>query len=163
MHAVAATPKTPAEIAAARAEIIAPLSKASVDSTFTVEQQLAILGLCAKYRPVLSLSRAELGKGTAEATFPLPDNYKPASRRPYRANPRTKAAISKCVQYMLNDDIIVRALKSVGARSLLSWLVRMVNLGSVSITGARSMNILSVRADGEPRRQHRHGRRRPFH
>ena len=107
VHAVAATPTTPTEIAAARAEIVAPLSKAFVDSTFTVEQQSAILDLCAKYRPVLSLSRAELGKcTTAEATFPLPPNTKPVSRRPYRANPRTEAIINKCVQDMLVDDII---------------------------------------------------------
>ena len=101
VHAVAATPKTPTEIAAARAEIAAPLSKAFVDSTFTAEQQSA------KYRPVLSFSRAELGKcTTAEATFPLPVNTKPVSRRPYRANPRTEAIINKCVQDMLVDDII---------------------------------------------------------
>ena len=107
VHAVAATPKTPTEIAAARAEIAAPLSQAFIDSTFTVEQQSAILDLCSKYRPVLSLSRAELGKCiTAEATFPLPVNTKPVSRRPYRANPRTEANISKCVQDMLADDII---------------------------------------------------------
>ena len=90
VHAVTAAPITPTEIAAARAEIIAPLSRAFVDSTFTVEQQSATLELCAKYRPVLSLSRAELGKcNTAEATFPLPAHTKPVSRRPYRANPRT--------------------------------------------------------------------------
>ena len=107
VHAVAATPNTPTEIAAARAEIIAPLSRAFVDSTFTVEQQSAILDLCAKYRPVLSLSRAELVEcNTAEATFPLPAHTKPVNRRPYRANPRTEAAINKCVQGMLNDDKI---------------------------------------------------------
>ena len=43
VHAVAATPNIPTEIAAARAEIIAPLSRAFVDSTFTGEQQSAIL------------------------------------------------------------------------------------------------------------------------
>ena len=43
VHAVAATPHTPTEIAAARAENIAPLSRAFVNSTFTVEQQSAIL------------------------------------------------------------------------------------------------------------------------
>ena len=82
VHAVAATPKTPTEIAAARAEMAAPLSKAFVDSTFTVEHQSAILDLCAKYRPVLSLSKAELGKcTTAEATLPPPVNTEPVSRR----------------------------------------------------------------------------------
>ena len=106
VHAVAATPKTPTEIAAARAEIAAPLSKAFFDSTFTVEHQSAILDLCAKYRPVLLLSKAELGKcTTAEATFSLPVNTKPVSHRPYRANPRTEAIINKCVQDMLVDII----------------------------------------------------------
>ena len=82
VHAVAATPKTPTEIAAARAEIAAPLSKAFFDSTFTVEHQSAILDLCAKYRPVLLLSKAELGKcTTAEATLPPPVNTEPVSRR----------------------------------------------------------------------------------
>ena len=116
VHAVAATPKTPAEIAAARAEIIAPLSKAFVHSTLTVEQS-AILDICAKYRSVLSLSRAEFGKcTTAEATFPLPDNTKPVSRRPYRANPRAEAVINNSVQDMPDVDSKVhcRALKSVG-------------------------------------------------
>ena len=42
VHAVAASPKTPTETAAARAEIIAPLSKAFVDSTFTSSQQFWI-------------------------------------------------------------------------------------------------------------------------
>ena len=107
VHAVAATPNTPTEIASARAEIIAPLSRAFVADTFTVEQQSATLDLCAKYRPVLSLSRAELGKcNTDEATFPLPAHTKPVSHRPYRANPGTEAVINKCVQDMLNDDII---------------------------------------------------------
>ena len=45
VHAVAAKPNTPTEIAAVRAEIIASLSRAVVDSTFTVEQLSAILDL----------------------------------------------------------------------------------------------------------------------
>ena len=107
VHAVDATANTPNEIAAARAEIIAPLFRAFVDFTFTVEQQSATLDLCAAYRPVLPLSRAELGKcNITEATFPLPDHTKPVSRRPYRANPRTEAVINKCVQDVLSDDII---------------------------------------------------------
>ena len=107
VHAVAATPNTPTEIVAARAEIIAPLSREFVESTFTVEQQSAILDICEKYRPVVSLSRAELGKcNTAEATLFLPAQIKPVSRHPYRANPRIQAVIDKCVQDMLNDDII---------------------------------------------------------
>ena len=36
----------------------------------------------------------------------LPAHTKPVSRRPYKANPRTEAAINKCVQDMLNDGII---------------------------------------------------------
>ena len=83
LHAVAASPKTPTEIAAARAEVIALLSNAFVGSTFTVEQQSAILDSCVNYRPLLSSSRAGLGKcNPAEATFPLPAHTKPVSRRP---------------------------------------------------------------------------------
>lgn len=52
LHAEAASPQTPTEIGATRVEIIAPLSKPFVDSAFTIERQTAILGLCAKYRPV---------------------------------------------------------------------------------------------------------------
>ena len=108
VHAVAATQKKTADIAAARTEIIAPFSKAFAVCTITIEQQSAVLYICAKYRPVLSLSRSELGKfTTAEATFPLPHNTKPVSRRPYRANPRTEAVTNKCVQGLLDDDIIV--------------------------------------------------------
>ena len=107
VHAVAATSNTPTEIAAARAQIVAPLSRAVVDSTFTVEQQSAILDLCAAYRPVVPLSRAEFGKcNTAEATFPLPAHIKPVRRRSYRANPLTEAVINKCVHDMINNDII---------------------------------------------------------
>ena len=98
VRAVAATPNTPTEIAAARTEIISPLSRAFVDSTFTVEQQSATQDLCAKHRPFLSISRAELGMcNDAEKTFPLPSHTKPVSRRPYRANPRALKPLSTCV------------------------------------------------------------------
>ena len=107
VHAVAARPKTPTEFESARAEIAAPFSKAFVHSTLTAERQVKILNICAKYRPVLSLSRAELSKcTTAEATFPHPVNTKPVSRRLFRANPRTEAIINTCVRDMLTDDII---------------------------------------------------------
>ena len=75
VHAVAATSNTPTKIATARAEIIAPLSRAFVDSTFTGKQQAVIRDLCAKYRPV--------------------------DRPPYRPNPRTSEVIDKCVNEML--------------------------------------------------------------
>lgn len=48
MHAVTVSLKLQTEIAAARAEVVAPLSKHFADSTFTVEQQPAILDICAK-------------------------------------------------------------------------------------------------------------------
>ena len=80
VHAVAATPNTPTESAAARAEMIAPLSRAFVDSSSTVKQQSAILDLCAKYRPV--------------------------DRPPYRPNPRTSEVIDKCVNEMLEWAVI---------------------------------------------------------
>ena len=146
VHAVAATPKTPAEIAAARAEIIAPLSKAFVDSTFTVAQQSAILDRCAKYRPVVPLSRAELDKcTTAEATFPLPDNTKPMSRRPYRASPRTEAVINKCVEDMLDDVIIVERSSPWGSPVTIVARKDGQPRFCVDYTGVRSISILSVR------------------
>lgn len=47
MHAVATLPQTQTELAAARAEIVAPLLRAVVvDSTFTVKQQSANLDIC---------------------------------------------------------------------------------------------------------------------
>ncbi|CAB1105069.1 unnamed protein product [Ectocarpus sp. CCAP 1310/34] len=107
VHAVALSPKTASEIAAAKAELGKPLSKAFANFTFTKEQQTRILDLSAKYRPVFSLNRKELGKcTTAQATFPMPPNTKPVNRRPYRANPHTEAVIQTCVKDMLDDDII---------------------------------------------------------
>ena len=64
------------------------------------------------------MSQAEVGKCTAaEATFPLPNNTKPARRRPYRANPRTEAVINKFVLYMLDNDIILERSSSWGSRA----------------------------------------------
>ena len=63
--------------------------------------------MCARYRPVFALSMSELGRCTnAEATFPLPPDTRPIDRAPYRANPKAKAAIDKCVHDMLKWDII---------------------------------------------------------
>lgn len=107
VHAVAATPTTKAAITAARKELVEPLQQAFADSTFSPEQQAQVSELCAKYRPVFSLNSGELGKcTTTEATFPMPPDTKPVSRRPYRANPRTEAVINKCVEDMLAQDII---------------------------------------------------------
>ena len=50
---------------------------------------------------------SELGCCTnAEATFPLPPDTRPIDRAPYRANPRAKAVIDKCVHDTLEWDII---------------------------------------------------------
>ena len=61
VHAVAASPKPSTKLAAARAELIAPLSKAFVDSTFTVQRQSAILDFCAKCRLVLPFITGRVG------------------------------------------------------------------------------------------------------
>jgi len=50
VHAVAATPTTVGELAAARCELT-ELSKALANSKFSPEQQAQVLDLCAKYRP----------------------------------------------------------------------------------------------------------------
>ena len=107
VHAVASSPKNSSDVARAKAELVEPLKKAFAESTFNAKQQEQVLELCAKYRPVFSLNRRELGKCmTAEATFPMPPDTKPVSRRPYRANPRTESVIDTCVKDMLQDDII---------------------------------------------------------
>lgn len=107
VNAVANTPKTAEEIRRARSELEGPLKKAFADTTLTPDQQASVLDLCAKFRPVFSLSMAELGRCTiAEATFPVPPGTRPVDRPPYRPNPRASAVIDKCVQDMLDWDII---------------------------------------------------------
>ena len=89
VNAVAKTPQTVDEINHARSELEAPLSKVFENTTLTSDQQASILDLCAKFRPVFSLSMSELGCCTiAEATFPLPPDTRPVDRPQYRPNPR---------------------------------------------------------------------------
>ena len=107
VNAVANTPVTDEEVRRARSDLEGPLSKAFSETTFTSEQKESVLDLCAKYRPVFSLSMSELGRCTiAEATFPVPSGTRPVDRPPYRPNPRTSAAIDKCVDDMLEWGII---------------------------------------------------------
>ena len=71
----------------------------------TTDQKASVLDLYATYRPVFALSMSELGRfPNAEATFPLPPDTRPIDRALYRANPRAKAAIDKCVHDMLEWD-----------------------------------------------------------
>ena len=54
--------------------------------------------MCAKYRPVFSLSPKKLGKyATAVATFPLPTGTKPVNIPPNQANPLQEKVIDQCV------------------------------------------------------------------
>ena len=81
VNAVANTPVTDEDIRRAKSDLEGPLSKAFSDSTFTSEQKEAVLDLCAKFRPVFSLSMSELGRCTiAEATFPVPEGTRPVDR-----------------------------------------------------------------------------------
>ena len=99
VNAVAKTPTSVDEIALAKSEIEGPLSKAFTNTKLTSDQKVFVLDLCARYRPVFALSMSELGRCTnAEATFPLPPDTRPIDRPPYRANPRAKAVIDKCVR-----------------------------------------------------------------
>ena len=73
----------------------------------TTDQKASVLDLYATYRPVFALSMSELGRfPNAEATFPLPPDTRPIDRALYRANPRAKAVIDKCVYGMVEWDII---------------------------------------------------------
>ena len=107
VNAVANTTVSDENIRRARSDLEGPLSKAFPNSTFTDEQKESVLDLCAKYRPVFSLSMSELGRCTiAEATFPVPPDTRPVDRPPYRPNPRTSAVTDKCVNEMLEGGII---------------------------------------------------------
>lgn len=107
VNAVAHSPTSPSEIHSAKSELEGPLSKAFENTTLTPVQKDDVLTLCARYRPVFSLSMSELGRcTTAEATFPLPTNTRAVDRPPYRSNPRTSGVIEKCVHDMLEWGII---------------------------------------------------------
>ena len=101
-NAVAKTPKSVVELAQAKSELEGPLSKAFTNTKLTTDQKAYVPDLCARYRPICALSMSELGRCTnAEATSPLPTDTRPIDRAPYRANPRAKAVIDKCVHDML--------------------------------------------------------------
>ena len=104
---VAKTPTSVDELAQAKSEIEGPLSKAFTNTKLMSDQKVSVLDLCARHRPSFALSMSELGRCiNAEATFPLPPHIRPIDRPPYRANPRAKAVIDKCVHDMLKWGII---------------------------------------------------------
>ena len=107
VNAVANTPVSDEDIRHARSGLESPLSKAFSTSRLTSEQKESVLDLCAKCRPVFSLSMSELRRCTiAEATFSVSPGAHPVDRPPYRPNPRTSAVIDKCVNEMLKWGII---------------------------------------------------------
>ena len=61
ISAVAASPKNKDDLAVAREALEPALAKAFADTTFSPEQVVQVIDLCAKYRPVVSLSADELG------------------------------------------------------------------------------------------------------
>ena len=90
-----------------RKELRAALTRAFDKTTFTPAECEQVITLCTKYRSVFSLSPQELGRCTlAEATFPLEPGTRPVNRTPYRAHPRVRETIDKCVNQMEQDGII---------------------------------------------------------
>lgn len=88
-----------------------PLSGAFQNTTLNPAHEDAVLDLCAKYRPVVSLNTSELGTFTiAEATFPVLPGTRPVDRPPCRPNPRTSAVMDKCVADMPKWGIIEKRL-----------------------------------------------------
>ena len=107
ISAVAASPKNKNELAAAREAQEPALAKAFADTTFSPEQVWEAINLCAKYRPVFSLSADELGCcKIAEATFPLQPGTRPVDRAPYRTSPRLQKQIDDQVDKLLKQGII---------------------------------------------------------
>ena len=85
--AVAASPENSDELVAARLALEPALAKPFTDTMFTPEQITEVTQLCAKYRPVFSLSPDEIGGcNIAEATFTLPPGTRPVDRAPYRTS-----------------------------------------------------------------------------
>ena len=106
INAVASPPVSDEDVRRVRSDLEGRLSKAFASSTFTEAQKDAVLDLCAKYRPVFSLSMSELERCTiAEATFSLPEGTRPVDRPPYRPNPSSSEVIDKCVNEMLEWGI----------------------------------------------------------
>ena len=152
VNAVAKTPKSVDELAQAKSELLIEglLSKAFTNTKLTTDQKSSVLDLCARYRPVFALSMSELGRCTnADATFPLPSDTRPIDRGPYRANPRAKAVIDKCVHDMLEWDCLNgTSSKNVLARGVARVLLsqgRTDALVSVLIVVIPLTVILSVR------------------
>lgn len=102
VSAVAASSENPDESVAACKALEPAFAKAFADTTFTPEQISDIIQLCAKYRPVFSLSSDELGCcNIAEATFPLPPGTRPVKHAPYRTSPRVQEKIDEQVTKLL--------------------------------------------------------------
>ena len=73
------------ELAVAREALNPALVEAFADTTFSPEQVSGVIDLCAKYRPVFSLSADELGCcKIAKAAFPLQLGTRPIDRAPYK-------------------------------------------------------------------------------
>ena len=106
VSAVAASPENLDELVAAHVALEPALAKAFADTTFTPEQITEVTQLCAKYRPVSSLSSDELGScKIAKATFPLPPGTHPVDRAPYRTSPHVHEKIEQ-VTKLLKQGII---------------------------------------------------------
>ena len=79
------------------------------------------IDLCAKYRPVFTLSVDELGCcKNAEATFPLQPGTRPIDRAPYRTSPRVQKQSDDQVDKLFKQGIIEERTNAWGFLFLLS-------------------------------------------
>ena len=107
VSAVAASPENLEESVAARIALEPALANTSADTTFTPEQITEVTQLCAKYRPVFSLSPDELGCcNIAEAASPLPPGTRPVDHAPYHTSPHVQEKIDEQVTKLLKQGII---------------------------------------------------------
>ena len=107
ISAVAASPKNKDEPAVAREALEPTLAKAFADTTFSPEQVSEVVDLCAKYRPVFSVSPDELGCcKIAEATFPLQPGTCPIDGMPHRTSSRVRERIDDQFDRLLKQGII---------------------------------------------------------
>ena len=101
VNAVTQTPESIDELVQAKSSLKRPSSEAFTIAKLTCDQQASGLDLCARYRPVLALYMAELGRCTNAEACPLPPDTRPVDRAPRRANPRAEFVVNKSIHDML--------------------------------------------------------------
>ena len=111
-------PNTPDQIRQAQQDLRKALDLSFADTTFSEGQRDAVITLCAKFRPIFSLNKQELGRcKIAEAQIPLKPGTEPVNRALYRANLKAAAAMQKYVKEMLSS----KSDHHLGVRHVASW------------------------------------------